>query len=355
MAHNVTERDGLFTVREPSWHGLESKVFEDYPTRAEAQAIAHPWEPVTEPLYRRIPVIHTHSEDCYDGDGFQEPFTLVCRKPELSETFEEVDGFVANVRSDTGHTLGVVSSTYEPIKNDLMYDIAEAIEGEAKGSVMYETGGSLKGGAKVWLLIRLRDPLVIEGDPHGGVIPYYALQNAHDGSGAFRGQATMTRIVCDNTAQMADLDAKQRGTEFVFHHTKNVHDRIEEARAALAGWRDSIRNYRLMMEHIIDFETTPQQRNEFIERFIPMPLKGTVSERVESNVEKARETFRDILYGETQQGIEHTAYGLVAASIEYLNHGRRAHTQETRFKRNYLDRNQIVTDAVNITRELVGF
>src|SRR5699024_236789 len=106
--------------------------------------------------------------------------------------------------------------------------------------VMVESGGSLKGGRLVWLLLRLKDPLVIEGDPRGATMAYYALQNSHDVSGAFRGQATSTRIVCANTSQMADMDARARGTECVFRHTRNVADRIEQARTALAGWRNAL-------------------------------------------------------------------------------------------------------------------
>ena len=54
MSHNITERDGVFTVREPAWHRL-GEVLPDYPSREQAQKIAHPWEPVSEPVYRKVP------------------------------------------------------------------------------------------------------------------------------------------------------------------------------------------------------------------------------------------------------------------------------------------------------------
>lgn len=638
MAHEITTRDNLFTVRNPSWHGLEDACLEDYPTREEAQAIAHPWEPVDEPIFRRVPVI------AEDGS--------------LTHTYEEIEEFKGTARSDDNYFLGVRGSGHELVKNEVMYDIAEAIEGEAKGSVMFETGGSLKGGRKVWLLIRLRDPLMINGDPHGGTIPYFALQNAHDGSGSFRGQATMTRIVChevgtpmlhegrwisveehpsvqgtkrepglavhiagmpnpevvtldhryqtaegwleaqnlvkgvsevaypidqtvidheesedfwwavglwwadghlhgsnqvtwtvsdpqiedrlmsllrergfsgdgstkrgcrqityawpefreivepmyrgegrgkgrrekvptelmeklpphlqsaliagyfdgdgswdkqrggmifssasldgllalrrmlarqgrpslirrgrkaahastiegravtardqyslrvpenpkdvriengvlfsrvrlvewagerefvpittddhtyithfgqshncDNTAQMADLDAKQRGTEFVFRHTKNIDTRIEEAKYALAGWRESVQAYQLMMDALTATPIERALRYQFVERLIPMPAAGTTTDRVRENVRKGQEEWLDILESVTCEGVDLTAAGLVHASVEYLNHGRKAHSNESRFTRNYLSRDKIVSHAVKITRELVG-
>ena len=352
MAHNYTERDGMFVVREPSWHGLETEVFEDYPTREQAQQVAHPWEPVSEPGYRQVPEVIIR--DKHPGESWCSPD---CPGPRHVEQvaqvrYEQIEEAQAIVRSDTGDTLGVVSGTYEPIRNEEMYDIAEAIEGEAKGSVRFETGGSLKGGRKVWLLIRLTEPLVLREDAITATIPYYALQNAHDGSSSFRGQATMTRIVCDNTAQLADMDASARGTEFVFRHTVNVKQRIEEAKAALSGWREGLREWRLMQESLLDVRVTPEQMLEFEERFIPMPPPHVVSSRVVNNVEAARNQFRSILTGSTLEGVEESAYGLVQASVEYLNHYRKARTQETRFRRAYLDRNRVVTDAVELVREI---
>ena len=175
MSHEIRSTDNVFTVRHPSWHGLEQNVFEDYPTVAQAKQAAHPWDVVTEPVYRMVPTITESGE--------------------LVETYEKIDSAQAVVRDDNSETLGVVSGGFEPVYNSVMYDIAECLQG-AGSDVKFETGGSLKGGRKVWLLLRLNEPIVRAGDKGGETIPYFALQNSHDGTGAFRGQALMTRIVC---------------------------------------------------------------------------------------------------------------------------------------------------------------
>lgn len=332
--HNVTERDGVFTVREPAWWDLDgSHVLADYPTREQAQKIAHDWEPVTEPLYRRIPEVNE------DGS--------------LSERYEQVPDWQAMVRSDTSTTLGVVTTAYEPVTNSEMYDIAEAIQGEGE-EVRFETGGSLMGGKKVWLLLRLNEPIVLNGDPHGETIAYYALQNSHDGTLAFRGQGVNTRIVCDNTSRASDYEAQARGTEFVFKHTANVRDRIEEAKQALAGWRSSIVEYRRVSEVLLDARVTVPQVGEFIRAFIPMPPPHAASSVVEDNVRDARQALLAILKSPTCEGISRTGYGLVQAAIEYNSHVRKARSAETRFRRAYLDRSQVTADAVTIVRGLVG-
>lgn len=331
MAHGITTRDGLFSVRQEMWHGLGT-VLPEHPTREEAQQIAHPWEPITEPVYRMVPTVGPDES--------------------LTEQVEQVEGFQAVVRSDTSETLGVVSSTYEPVKNSEMYDIAEALESSGDGMVKYETGGSLFGGRKVWLLLRLDEPLVLRNDPITATVPYYALQNAHDGSGAFRGQALSTRIVCANTSHLADLEASRKGTEFTFRHTRNVRDRIEEARAALEGWRSGLREWRLGQEALLGVRMDTAQEAEFIERFIPMPQAGLVSERVKTNVLNGQTTLRNILRGETLEGVHGTGYGAVQAAVEYRNHYQRARSQENRFRRSYLDRDRIVSDAVDLVREI---
>lgn len=331
MSHGITNADNVFAVRQETWHGLET-LLSDYPTREEAQKMVHDWEPISEPIYRREIVV--------GEDGVPH------------EEYVAVEGHVLNVRSDTRKPLGVVSDTFVTISNNEMWDIAETLQGEGV-EVRYETGGSLFGGKKVWILLRLNEPLVVPGDPNGATIPYYALQNAHDGSGSFRGQALMTRIVCANTSQMADIEAARQGTEFTFKHTKNVRERVEEARAALQGWREGIKEWNRFQIHLSDMKVTPKQRQIFLERFIPAPPPHVASDRVMNNVEEARQLIRDILAGPTCEGIDDTAYGLVQASVEYLNHHRKARSAESRFKRAYLDRSVLVEDATTIAQEVV--
>jgi phage/plasmid-like protein (TIGR03299 family) len=338
MSHEITTRDGVFTVRNPAWWDVTAAHdLSDYPTRAQAQEIAHNWEPVSEPLYRRV----------VEPVGVDEQGNVV-----EEERFVKAETVVLNARSDDGFELGGVSPTYVPVNNSVMYDVVETIEGLDPGSVLFETGGSLAGGRKVWLMIRLRQPIEIKGDPNGSVIPFFAIQNAHDGSGAFRGQAVGDRIVCANTARMADYFAKENGTELTFSHTKNVADRIEEAKKALAGWREQVRKFEELGNHLVTEPVTAEQVHDFAERFIPMPLTGTTTDRVRQNVLDSRGKWYDFLGSATCVGIERSKWGLVQASVEYLNYGRGAHTAETRFARSMLNKQDMVTKAVALVGAL---
>lgn len=327
MSHELTNSDGMFTVRTAAWHGLGT-TFEDYPSRKEAQALSMPWEPTVEPLYRKFDVLNEETG-------------------ETEERLVEQDGWVANVRDDNKTTLGVVPKSYNLVQNTTLWDVAEALE-KSGSDVMYETGGSLRGGAMVWVLVRLKEPLVVKGDKRGETIPYFALQNSHDGSGAFRGQATMTRIVCANTSRIADMEAKARGTEFTFRHSKNVQDRINEASEALSGWRQSLTDWQDKMEQLVGAKVSSENEIKFLRRFIPMPPKNLISEQVEQNIFNAREQWRECYNGITGEDITGTAYGLVQASIEYQEWYRRANNAESRFKRSFLTKNAIVATAVDL-------
>lgn len=358
MAHNITSRDAVFSVREPGWHGL-AEVLDEYPTAEEARKLVHPWEPVAEDVYRSLDLATLRKELArviYDGPHTTQDqmFDQMMARIASAQQGRIVPGAKLNARSDDGYPLGLVTDTFQTVTNAEMWEIAEAIEkGDTDRQVRYETGGSLRGGRKVWLLIRMAEPIVISGDPRGASIPYYALQNAHDGSGSFRGQATFTRIICDNTAQAADLDAGMRGTEMVFHHTKNIRERIEEAREALEGWRASVEDWRLFSEHMAAQPVTPEQARDFLVRFIPEPPGQDISEIVRGNIEHARNQWYECWNGPTCEGIKGTAHGLVQASIEYSQHYRKAQNRESAFKRAYLDRSKLTAKAVELAREAV--
>jgi phage/plasmid-like protein (TIGR03299 family) len=357
MAHELTDTDSMFSVREMPWHGLGT-VLSDYPTRDEAQKIAHPWEPITQPVFRRVMGVHAHDEACYSDFG---PGDLACERPEGPfSTFEEIEGQQEVVRSDNNDHIGVTNDTLGIVTNTEMYDIAEAVQGLG-GDVMYETGGSLRGGRQVWLLLRLREPLEVKGDPHGATLQYFALQNNHDGGGSFRGQAINTRIVCANTSRMADMSAQANDTEIVFRHTKNVKDRIEEAKQALAMWRTSIADWQLFNEHLLSLKIRDEQREEFVERFFPMPVGRpgvVISKRVVTNIENERRELRGIFAGITQEGTENTAYGLVQGALEYSQHYRSTRGKsdiernENRFRRSFLNRDKLVQGASKLAQEI---
>lgn len=293
-----------FTVRKPAWHGLAT-VLEDYPGRDEAfVAAGHDFEVIEKPVL-------------------------------ILGDVDQVDGWKALVRSDTKKVLHIAKSSYVPIQNKVVWDIMDAVLDQ--DNVKYETAGVLKEGALVWALARLDEPTKIPGDD-SEVYPYVMVSTTHDGSGATRAQAVSIRVVCWNTYSAAEAQAKRSGTQFTFRHTKNVMDRIEDAKSALGLARHQ---HEAFIELANELAATPVSKdgvNDFVLRFIPEPTANVISDRVRNNIDEARMQVIDLLNGPSvPDAHKRTSYGLWLAGVEYLDHVRRFHNEETHFSRTMLD------------------
>ena len=342
MAHEITATDNLFTSNsKAAWHGLGT-VFDGYPTKQEAYDAAFGWEPVSEPLYRKIPVITPEGE--------------------LREEFEKIESDELIVRSDNAAVLGTAPSGRGVVSNMELFDIAEALEAESRGDkpMRLETGGSIRGGERVWLLLRLEEGIKVKNDYQGDTIPYFALQNGHtrDG-GAFKGQAVFTRIVCSNTMKMSDIEAGKRGTEFSFKHTGKIGERIAEAKQALVYWRHGVNQYEEMMEHLYSIRVNDLTKEDFIQMFIPEPITNSlISDRVRNNILSARGEMQTIIDSRTSEGFL-SAGTLLSASVEWSQHykGTRGKSerdrQENRFSRAYLNDSALTKGAYKILKDLV--
>ena len=157
------------------WHGLGEYVGDDAVTAEEAIIAAG--------LDFSVGLQKMYAE--YDVDG----------------SSIEIPNNFAVVRDDTKSVLSVVGGKYAPIQNKECFEFMDAIAGPGK-LVRYNTAGSLHGGKKIWLLAELTN-LTFEPVPGDVVKPYLALIKGHDGITPLTSFFTSTRIVCQNTANMA--------------------------------------------------------------------------------------------------------------------------------------------------------
>lgn len=355
--------DTGFCVRKPSWHGLEI-LLEDYPTdwNDARQKAGLLWEPAVRPGYQ----INQASAVCSScGSSLNELHKPECISldPELtaarvtpddidesslrSSIVEMIDHKLI-VRDDTEAVLGVVGQGFELVSHGAMGEILESILGLG---AKFETAGSCRGGAQVWALAYLDEPYTVSGDD-SETYPYLALLNAHDGSGACKIIATQVRVVCWNTYRAAEMEGERTGRQFTFNHTAGIHDRIAEAKQALAGVRDSAGEWDKLSAELFGATVDEQQFNHYLADFIPEPEAEVVSPRVRSNIDKGRKIFKSLYFdsptGEAHRG---TALGLVDASVEYLDHVRGYRNSDTYLGRTLLRPEPLKARAVMLARE----
>jgi phage/plasmid-like protein (TIGR03299 family) len=303
-----------FTVREPAWHGLAT-VLDDYPGREEAMQIAgHDFE------IRERQIVVSMNEDLGQFGNLCVP----------------KDKWKALVRSDNGELISVVRGSYEVIQNDRLWDIADAIIGQ--DDVKYETAGVLKDGALLWVLARLDTPSRVKGDD-SEIYPYALVSTGHDGTMATKAQNVEVRVVCWNTFQAAQMQAKASGRQFTFRHTKNVMDRIEDAKAALGMIRHQHEEFIQLANDLADQPVSADGVRNFLAEFIPEPRADVLTDLQKKNIDEARNAVRELLEVSPSIPDAHrrTAYGLWSAGVEYLDYYRRANSQESLFRRTVFD------------------
>lgn len=345
-----------FSVREPMWHG-EGMVLEDYPESWDEARVAAGlmWEPTTQPVFTRR--MATDDQITAWASDLDNPTDFhVVREAEGDgphEVLVEATGHKAVVRDDTREVLAVPSSSYSLITHGDMGEIIEAVL-EADSNVKFETAGSCRGGRQVWALAYLDEPYQVPGD-ESPTYPFLALLNAHDGSASCQLTYTDVRVVCWNTWNAAAEQGERAGTRYVFRHTGDTATKIAEAKKALGQLREDSKATRQLFEQLAQVPVLDAQVKTFTELFLPSPrdVGEQCSDRVQANVEKARTTF-ERLYTQspTTDGVRGSAYGLLQASTEYLDHVRGFRTRDSYMGRTLLKPEALKAKALGLVREV---
>jgi phage/plasmid-like protein (TIGR03299 family) len=334
-----------FFVRVPAWHG-EGIVLADYPGREEAMRLAgHDWDVIElDELRMGIPTA---------------VLTAAGRSTEAvgpSGILTKVVGWKAHVRSDNLDLLHVSRESYERIQNSTAYDVAELLLDQG---FQYETGITLDGGKLCALTLLLDEPIQITGDD-SPALPYVGLSWAHDGSASLKLRSTSVRQVCANTVAASEAEGKRLGTDFTFRHTKNVKERIDDAKKAIQGVREGFNAYVEAMEELGTVEVSPAQRDLFISEIIGdkggiVSLSASTSDRVKNNIEGERAKIGSLFFGPTiPEAHKLTGYGLHLAGVEYFDHLRAYRSQDSYVKRTLLTDNPAKASLARTIRELVA-
>jgi phage/plasmid-like protein (TIGR03299 family) len=347
--------DTGFSVREPMWHCGYENTIDDYPrdwadAREKAGLL---WEPVARPAYKFVgmPAEVIEADEARKAQWLSQ-FTVEGVVTSDLGVFIPLKDHKLIERDDNEHVLGVVGDKFELVLHSEMGEIVEAILGVE--NVKFETAGSVRDGAQVWVLVYLDEPYTIVGD-NTQTLPFLALLNAHDGSGSCKLVATQVRIVCWNTYRAAELEGDRHGRQFTFRHTAGIHDRIEEAKLALAGVREEAQDWKELAAELFGLPVDDDAYKAFVADFIPEPPAEIVSEKVRENIDRARKQFK-ALYLDSPTGEAHrgTALGLVDASVEYLDHIRGYRSSDTYLGRTLLRVEPLKAKAVKLAREHCG-
>jgi len=317
MAHEITDTDTMFSVREKPWHGIGDVLEEDISVDA-ARDKYLTWLASKTPLYADVTTAQSAGRE-----------------------LAEVPNRFGVLREDTRTVLGVVGSKYKIYQNSDMWDF---IDTYIKSSGMrLETAGSLKGGQYTWTLLKGEEFEVVKGDP---LFKYFLFRNSFTGAVPVSTLFTNIRVVCNNTLTMA-----LSGAENV-HHVRHVGDvvsqvaEVERAMTAQKAYQEKTYEALQLLskrEMVATNMKTFLENNVFV---LDVPAVAVNSKVVQLNTVKQKELIErqriikmkrdkkvnqvlDLVEtgaGADLPGVKGTAYGLFQAVVEWTDHNKMVRT-----------------------------
>lgn len=217
-------------------------------------------------------------------------------------------------RSDTHAALGIVSRhNYHPVQPDEVMGFFRDLT--AKSGFKMEVAGALRGGKRIWALARVATNAVVAKDDE--VAPYVLLSTSFDGSSSTVAQLTTIRVVCNNTLSMADREEGAKRVS-VWHCTKFDADAVKMELGLVTD------TFELMMQR---FNALSKKRigqakvDHVLFDLVNNAYTHTPADPTKTKgYQKIMELFDGGGMGADLKGSRGTAWGLLNACTEYIDH-----------------------------------
>ena len=305
-------------------------ILGDYPgTWAEARVLAGlDWDPVTTEVY-----------------------AIAGINPDGTPHYEPIEGWKSICRSDTGAVLSLNKDSYTVIGHGEMGEIVEAVLAQPNINGKPPASWTAAGPSGAWRCSTSPSPCPATTarrcrtwrSPTGTTAPPPAPCAPPPSASCAPTPSAPPNWKASGPAPRSPSSTSPAGGS-----------RIEEARQAVTGARTEMRRYTELAHELLGIRITPRQRELFVTEFIPMPPQGLITDRVAHNVEEARQALRLIFESKTTEQVAGTAYGLMQAAGEYLDHVRGARSWETRLNRTLIRPEPLKHRALSLIREVVS-
>lgn len=225
-------------------------------------------------------------------------------------------------RSDTNVPLSVVSQRYKVVQPAEILEFYRDLT-EISGFEL-ETAGILKGGRKIWALARTGQSATLKGGDVSNA--YVLLATACDGSLATTAQFTSIRVVCNNTLAVALAGSK--GAVKVKHSTEfNAQAVKRQLGISVSTWDSFMYRMKGLSERTVK---THEAENYLLKVFSDQPITGAKAN--ERTIAKVLTLFRGQGRGAELASSKGTAFGLLNAVTEFIDHERRARSADHRLE-----------------------
>jgi phage/plasmid-like protein (TIGR03299 family) len=280
--------------REPGWHRLGITADEDL-TVSQGLELAHlkDWQVHTEPIM--VPV----------GEGEDLEMLVSPDQRAIVRT---------NPFDTTKHDiLGLgVTDEYATIQNEEAGEFADAL---VDGGAVLDAAGSLFGGKRVFMTLRMPEDITIGNTDGDTIRPYLVLDWGHDGKTALTCRGGGVRVVCWNTLAWS---MRQQGAPVyrVRHTGTGVQGKVEQARTALNVTFTGAQELADEAAKWAAVEVTRRQFDEITEGLFP--LNGDAQPSQVAKVTDQRDSYRNLYeVAPTQANVRGSAWGALNAYTEW--------------------------------------
>jgi phage/plasmid-like protein (TIGR03299 family) len=228
-------------------------------------------------------------------------------------------------RSDTKAPLSVVSSRYQVVQPaeilEFYRDLTEV------GGFELETAGVLKEGRKLWALARTGQSGLLKGKDK--ISGYLLLATACDGTLATTAQFTSVRVVCNNTLAIALGDGT--GAVKVPHRSQFDPQAVKrQLGIAVSSWDAFMVRTKALAER----KVSDSSAEIFLRRVLTYPSTNQADRDALAVNERAIRAIGELFGGRGKgaglPSASGTAWGLLNAVTEYVDHHRRARSDDHR-------------------------
>ena len=225
-------------------------------------------------------------------------------------------------RSDTKRPLAVVSKRFQVVQPEEVLEFYRDLTEHAGFEL--ETAGVLKEGRKFWALARTGQSTTLKGKDQ--VNGYLLLATACDGSLATTAQFTSVRVVCNNTLQIALGD--NRGAVKVPHRSEFNADVVKQQLGiTVAPWNRFVSK----MKDLVACPVDPDSVDGLLRRMLTYPGQPGQAHVVnEQAMRSVRALYDGGGRGAQLASSRGTAWGLLNSVTEYVDHHRRARSDDHR-------------------------
>lgn len=226
-------------------------------------------------------------------------------------------------RSDTKAALSVVSNKYQVVQPREILEFYRDLT-EISGFEL-ETAGVLRAGRKVWALAKTNQSATLKGNDV--VNAYLLLATACDGSLATTAQFTSIRVVCNNTLAVA-LNNSSNAVK-VPHNTNFDAQAVKrQLGISVASWDAFMYRMKTLSERKVK---SHEAMNFFLKVFTDPSTTATGLSN-ERAMKKVQELYDGRGKGAELASSKDTAFGLLNAVTEYVDHEKRARTIDHRLE-----------------------